>query len=229
MGDILNVSGYSSEYAKPVRSVEIEHSFAIGKYEVTVAEFSTFVEDSGYVTLAEQKLGCAAYVPCWRRSGSCLKTLPDASWRNLHFKNFFIIPYFQETTEPVTCISWYDAVAYTEWLSEQTGEHYRLPTEAEWEYAARGGTKTTYWWGNKASPRYANYAGPKNIFGGIYTEPVGSYEANPFGIHDTAGNVSEWVSNRDSDRYGIHRGGSWASSPLLQGGDKFGLSFGATI
>ena len=186
MGDIQNdCVGYVCDNARPVHSVEIEYPFAIGKYEVTVEEFSAFVADSGYVTLAEQKKreGCSVYVRgfYWYRNDAYQAPL-DASWRN---------PYFYrdiQGTEPVTCISWYDAVAYTKWLSEQTGERYRLPTEAEWEYAARGGTKTTYWWGNKASLKYANYH-----YAGKHTKPVGSYPANPFGIHDTAGNISEWV------------------------------------
>jgi formylglycine-generating enzyme required for sulfatase activity len=79
-------------------------------------------------------------------------------------------------------------VAYTEWLSEQTGQKYRLPIEAEWEYAARAGTETDYWWGNNLDETKANYN--SNIG---HSSPVGYYEYNPFGLYDTAGNVWEWT------------------------------------
>ncbi|WP_069472902.1 formylglycine-generating enzyme family protein [Candidatus Marithrix sp. Canyon 246] len=97
---------------------------------------------------------------------------------------------------PVINVSWHDAVAYTEWLSEQTGQEYRLPTEAEWEYAARAGTETDYWWGNDIDETKANYNG--NIG---HTTPVGDYEANPFGLHDTAGNVWEWTCSKYESEY----------------------------
>jgi len=109
---------------------------------------------------------------------------------------------------PVINVSWHDANAYAKWLSKQTGKKYRLPTEAEWEYAARAGTTTKYWWGNTASHEYMNY-GTDRCCDGLakgkdrwkYTAPVGSFSANPFGIYDTAGNVWEWVSDIYSSDY----------------------------
>ena len=135
---------------------------------------------------------------------------------------------------PVINVSWHDAVAYAKWLSQQTGHIYRLPTEAEWEYAARAGTSTKYWWGNTASHEYMNYGTDECCSGLVkgkdrweYTAPVGSFAANPFGIYDTAGNVWEWVSDIYSDsyyktspprnptgpstgRYRVRRGGAWS-------------------
>jgi len=109
---------------------------------------------------------------------------------------------------PVINVSWHDITAYAEWLSQQTGQHYRLPTEVEWEYAARAGTTTKYWWGNTASHKYANY-GKNKCCGGLarskdrwkYISPVGSFEPNPFGLHDTTGNVWEWTCSEYEDRY----------------------------
>jgi formylglycine-generating enzyme required for sulfatase activity len=85
------------------------------------------------------------------------------------------------------CVSWNDATAYTNWLSEQTGHTYRLPTEAQWEYAARAGTETKYWWGNEVGSNKANCGSDcgDNVI--KYTAPVGSFAANPFGLYDTAG------------------------------------------
>ncbi len=108
---------------------------------------------------------------------------------------------------PVIYISWLDATAYAKWLSQQTGQQYRLPTEAQWEYAARAGTKTKYWWGNTASHEYANYGdeGWNGLAKGKdrwkYTSPVGSFAANPFGLYDTAGNVWEWTCSEYENRY----------------------------
>ncbi|MDQ2075613.1 bifunctional serine/threonine-protein kinase/formylglycine-generating enzyme family protein [Marinimicrobium sp. ABcell2] len=102
---------------------------------------------------------------------------------------------------PVINVSWHDAQAYVEWLSEQTGVRYRLPTEAEWEYAARGGVDSTFWWGeerDEASGRANCRRGCQSDFAGVFTSktaPVGSYPENDFGLHDTAGNVAEWVQD----------------------------------
>jgi serine/threonine-protein kinase PpkA len=102
---------------------------------------------------------------------------------------------------PVVNISWDDAIAYANWLSKTTSKQFRLPTAAEWEYAARGNTTSSYWWGNneddaeaRANCRY----GCKSLWANLFankTQPVGSFPPNDFGIHDTAGNVSEWVSD----------------------------------
>ncbi len=138
---------------------------------------------------------------------------------------------------PVIYVSWRDAAAYTAWLSQKTGETYRLPTEAEWDYAARGGVPHAFAWGRWASHDYANY-GEKTCCTGsvsgadtwIHTAPVGSFSANSFGVHDMAGNVYEWVedcyrfsydgapADGSADLAGdcAHRrirGGAWYSDP----------------
>jgi formylglycine-generating enzyme required for sulfatase activity len=113
---------------------------------------------------------------------------------------------FGRGRRPVIRVSWNDAVDYAEWLSQQTGKHYRLPTEAQWEYAARAGTETAYWWGNEMKPGIANCIGCGSRWDGKQTAPVGSFKPNPFGLYDTAGNVLEWVQDCWHDNY------QWAPS-----------------
>ena len=98
-------------------------------------------------------------------------------------------------SRPVVNVSWKDAVAYTQWLSRKTGKVYRLPTDGEWEYAARAGSVTRFWWGNKSAIAMANCEGCESIWSGEKTAPVGRFPANLFGLYDTAGNVFEWVSD----------------------------------
>jgi formylglycine-generating enzyme required for sulfatase activity len=103
--------------------------------------------------------------------------------------------------QPVINFSWEEAVEYGKWLTVQTGKRYRLPTEAEWEYAARGGTESNYWWGNEMKSGMANCAGCGSQWDKKITAPVGSFPPNPFGLYDTAGNVWEWVEDCDHDDY----------------------------
>ena len=131
---------------------------------------------------------------------------------------------------PVINVSWHDAVAYTQWLSSQTGEHYRLPSEAEWEYAARAGSTTKYSWGNDIGHNRANCGGCGSQRDGRQTAPVGSFSANSWGLHDMHGNVAEWVQDCWNDNYRgaptdgsawesgecflrVLRGGSWLIDP----------------
>ena len=115
-----------------------------------------------------------------REAGGCEKDPDDHKWG--------------KGIRPVINISWFEAVAYTEWLSRKTGFTYRLPTEAEWEYAARGGTDTEYWWGDDPGLNNANCrnCGPEITH---ETFPVGTFKANPFGLYDVHGNVWEWVQD----------------------------------
>ena len=129
---------------------------------------------------------------------------------------------------PVINISWVDATAYTQWLTEKTGKRYRLPTEAEWEYAARAGSTTRYPWGDIAEDNRANCDGCKgNLAGNLRTEMVGAFQPNAWQLHDTAGNVWEWTCSVYDDSYSgaelrcvtsgdapqVIRGGSWKDEP----------------
>ncbi|SDX49274.1 SUMF1/EgtB/PvdO family nonheme iron enzyme [Thiocapsa roseopersicina] len=96
---------------------------------------------------------------------------------------------------PVVGVSWEDARAYATWLSRETGRSYRLPSEAEWEYAARAGGRGSYWWGFGLEPNRAVCLDCGSAWDNRSTAPVGSFEASPFGLHDTAGNVMEWVAD----------------------------------
>jgi formylglycine-generating enzyme required for sulfatase activity len=129
-------------------------------------------------------------------------------------------------------VSWEDAQAFVSWLSKRTGKHYRLLSEAEWEYAARAGTTTRYPWGDEPGSNRANFRDSGSPWSDKQTAPVGSFEANAFGLHDMIGNVWEWVQdcfNRsyrsapadgaawESGDCGLRmlRGGSWLDSPTL--------------
>ncbi|MDM8560861.1 SUMF1/EgtB/PvdO family nonheme iron enzyme [Candidatus Parabeggiatoa sp. HSG14] len=134
---------------------------------------------------------------------------------------------------PVINVSWHDAMAYVKWLSEQTGQQYSLPSESQWEYAARAGTDTDYWWGNEIGKNKANCRNSGSQWSGKQTSPVGSFEPNPFGLYDTVGNVREWIAdswhkdytNAPNDdkiwaegadkSYRVLRGGSWYDDPSL--------------
>lgn len=96
-------------------------------------------------------------------------------------------------TRPVVNVSRADAMAFAAWLSEKTGKKLRLPSESEWEYAARGGKSTPYWWGSTLGRANANCRSCGSVWDGLSTAPVGSFSANPFGLYDVHGNVYEWV------------------------------------
>jgi len=214
MGD---VQGTGDDDEQPVHEVSVK-SFVMGRYPVTVGEFRQFVEATGYKTEAEK--GDGAYV----RKGGSWEKVKDANWRK---------PYFsQNDKHPVVCVSWNDARFYVKWLSEQTGKEYRLPTEAQWEYAARAGTETDYWWGNEIGQNRANCYDSGSQWSNKSTSPVGSFKGNPFGLYDTVGNCWEWqadkwhknyegaptdgsVWEKGGENYRVLRGGSWNYGPWL--------------
>ena len=98
-------------------------------------------------------------------------------------------------------VRWQDAVAFTEWLSKNTARTVRLPSEAQWEYAARAGTSTHYWWGNKLETNMANCNECGSQWDRKMTAPVGSFRANPWGLHDMTGNVEEWLADTAHENY----------------------------
>lgn len=186
----------------PQHQVEITRAFYLGKHEVTVGQFRKFVQDAGYKTEAET--GGGAY--SW--TGSKWEKKEGIYWDNPGFS--------QTERHPVTCVSWNDAQAFIRWLNRKTGRSYRLPTEAEWEYAARAGTKTARYWGENPDQacQFANVADrtAKKSFPGwtthecddgyVYTAPVGSFRPNAFGLYDMLGNVWEWCEDWfDKDYY----------------------------
>ncbi len=131
---------------------------------------------------------------------------------------------------PVIKVSWEDAMAYTEWLTSQTGDRYRLPTEAEWEYAARAGSTMAYSWGDSIGRNRANCRDCASLWGGERTALVGSFKANGWGLYDMHGNVREWVQDCYNSNYEgaptdgtawltgncdgrVKRGGSWNDGP----------------
>lgn len=195
---------------RPAHWVDIPRGFAIGQFEITVAQFRSFVTATGYRTVAETAGGCRAFRSDWSFKA-------DANWTN---------PFFDQTdSHPVVCVAYADALAYTDWLRGETGKKYRLPTEAEWEYVARAGTTSRYWWGAEPHCADAN-CNDNTVVEWLtrQTEPVGRYRANPFGVFDTAGNVWEWTASLYREPYdgaesrGIYepgnrdhaiRGGSW--------------------
>ena len=220
MGDLAG-GGQSDE--KPVHEVTIAEPLAVGVYEVTRGEFGRFVEATGY----------SAGNTCWTHEGDKWEQRTGRHWRN---------PGFAQTDQhPVVCVNWDDAQAYVRWLSRETGQPYRLLSEAEWEYVARAGTTTKYWWGgwlsDEADHDYANYGTDKCCKGlaagadrWVNASPVGSFEANAFDLFDTAGNVWEWVGDCWNDNYNgapsdgsawtsgncglrVLRGGSWNDFP----------------
>ena len=212
MGDI---QGGIGNYAEPVHRVSVR-AFLLAQTEVTVTQFRAFVDASGYKTEAGHSDGCHLY-----ENGSWNKRA-NANWRNPGFS--------QNAEEPVVCISWNDAQRYIEWLSAKTGERYRLPSEAEWEYAARAGSETKYSWGNSESRDYANYTGKSGKDKWEYTAPVSSFAANAFGLYDMHGNAWEWTQDcwngsykgapsdgsawlSDNCSRRVTRGGSWKVIP----------------
>lgn len=201
----------------PLHHVTIARPFAVGRFEVTVAEYRAFVRASG----REPDATCTTH----EGDGTSLREHRD-------FRN---PGYAQTDRHPVVCVTWEDASAYADWLSRRTGRHYRLLSEAEWEYVARAGSTAAFPWGSQVSTAQAQYDGQTVYDQGAPGErrmmslPVGSFAPNAFGVHDMAGNVWEWTLDCRHDNYvgaptdgsawlddtmgecssRIRRGGSW--------------------
>ncbi|TXH59802.1 MAG: hypothetical protein E6Q84_05745 [Thiothrix sp.] len=199
-------------FGYPTVKVKLTNAFFMSKYEITYEQYDYYV---------------------WQqhRAGVNPKELlyPKSRWKNERgLYNYELA---------VTQVSWGEAVAYTRWLSAKTGETYRLPTEVEWEYAARAGTQTAYWWGDNSlngekdterkDRAHCGDCGSQWEYNS--TPYIGRYPANPWGLHDTAGNVWEWTCSawrvrldaqaslcaaEDNQDGRVLRGGSWSSSTV---------------
>ena len=166
-------------------------NYEMGKYPVTIAEYMHFVND------------VKKHYPEWMEEGSKynIETGSDDYYKEKNFSD----------NAPIIGISWHDAVAYCKWLSEKTKKVFRLPTEEEWEYAARAGTTTKWSFGNNAK-ELEKYAWYKENSGGK-THSVGGKEPNPWGLYDVHGNVWEWCEDwfDEKEWKKVLRGGSWCN------------------
>ena len=218
----------------PEHRVIFAKPFALSIYDVTRAQYKMFVED----THRTGGKGCDVVDPEARWI-----TDPSRDWRDPAFR--------QTERDPVVCVSWEDAQAYIQWLNSRVNRHgqatlqvrglYRLPSEAEWEYAARAGNTAPYYWGSSANHNAANYGLEQCYPCGVeksgkdrwfFTSPVGSFAPNAFGLYDMSGNVWQWT--QDCMHYGyegapedgsvwvggecklrVLRGGSWLDPGVL--------------
>ncbi len=215
-----DVEGGCLDSEKPAHEVNVP-TFWLSKTEVTVGQYMACVQ-----------------------AGAC----PEPEWKATDTPSYYKDMGAALTGDnyPIVGVSWENAQAYVQWLGQQTGKQYRLPTEAEWEYAARAGTDTAYPWGNTASHDFANYGKDEcceSLASGkdkwVYISPVGSFAKNPFGLSDMHGNVWEWVEDCFGDykdapvdgsaRQGcsadasrVLRGGSWNFFPRgLRSADRY--------
>ncbi len=210
-----NQAGNNDE--KPVHSVTL-NSFSLGKYEVTFAEFKKFIDAAGYKTDAEQTDSSR------HKHGLLPRGVYNGTWnKTMHGKPLPL----SDSLKPVGNVSWNDAMAYCEWLRSVTGKKFRLPTEAEWEYAASGGVKS----------KHFKYAGSNNLNEVAWylqnsdrkAHVVGQKMANELDLYDMAGNHREWCSDWYGENYyktspgdnaagpdmgtnRVLRGGSWGSN-----------------
>jgi sulfatase modifying factor 1 len=219
------VKWYKREH--PLHRVTLTRPFLLQETEVTVAQFRAFAIATGFRTEAEREGWGWGY-----DNGKWVKK-QGVNWRAPEFD--------QDDDYPVTYISWNDAQAFIAWLNrEGKTERYRLPTEAEWEYACRAGSETPFYWGREPEGRYANFSDliyvkfyPMDMHvnskvddGRVYTAPVANYRPNAFGLYDMSGNLNEWCQDWYSEyeaedaldprgpaegKHRVLRGGSWCS------------------
>lgn len=192
---------------KPAHAVELQRPFAMTRAEITVDEFAAFIASSGYRSLAERTGGSEIFDLA---SGRLIRA-EGVNWRLDHIGKPARGDY------PVVHVAYADAFAYAAWLSRRTGRHYRLPSEAEWEYALRAGTDTVFPWGNKPKQLdKGNLTGNGDLFpngrnwrnaitgysdGYWALAPVRRYSSEGWGTFDMLGNVSEWVEDCWHENY----------------------------
>jgi sulfatase modifying factor 1 len=216
-GEFMMGASDSDKDARPDESprhrVRITHPFYMGAHEVTVGEFRAFVHATGHKTRAEKK-GSSGF-------NSKISTFqydrPEFNWRYVGWK--------QTENHPVLNVNWFDACAFCKWLSHKEGRTYRLPTEAEWEYACRAGSQARFLTGDSIDqlrqlanvqdkaltsikPKFSNSTTSSYLTKPVpwndkhpFTAPVASFKRNRFGLYDTLGNVAEWCSDWYGEDY----------------------------
>jgi formylglycine-generating enzyme required for sulfatase activity len=230
-----------------VHKARVTKPFAIGRTEVTIAQYRAFIEATGY---DEYERGCQ-----YLQNGGWIVG-PKTSWKNTGFE--------VADEHPAGCIAIEDARAYVAWLKQKTGKPYRLPSETEWEYAARAVTQTPAFWSGEWSDacKYQN-GGDESLVkavdgkmptkettpcddGYAYSSPVASFKPNAWGLYDMSGNVAEWMDDcftsdvtkipTDGSAYqqpkcaaGLQKGGSWAGNPSLLRSGRRGIAFGIRV
>ena len=224
MGSLADETGRDGEER---RRRAVVADVLIARTELTVHEFRQFVWATGYDTDAERNAGGRRGCYAWDNA--------DSDWTYRARRHWLKPGVHREDDYPAVCLSWNDAQAYAAWLSAQTGEAYRLPTEAEWEYAARAGTRTARFWGNDPAQActYGNVADRATArsnrdwtighdcedgFGTL--APVARFAPNPWGLYDMLGNAWEWTcSAYDSAYLGAQeRCDAWAEHRASRGG-----------
>jgi formylglycine-generating enzyme required for sulfatase activity len=207
----------------PQHEVVLTRPFYMGVHTVTVGQFKAFVKAKGYRTEAEN--GGRAnrlFADGWRED-------PQANWKN---------PGFEQTDDhPVACVSWNDAKTFCDWLSDKEGKQYALPTEAQWEYCCRAGSRTKFYFGDdeRALAQYAWYKANSEM----KAHPVGQKVANPWGLYDMHGNVWQWTADwyaadyyqkspkedppgPSAGEFRVQRGGAWYYDVYCRSAHRFG-------
>lgn len=204
MGDVRG-KGVLDE--KPVHRVTVP-VFMLSRYEVTLGQYRAFVESSGYRKDVKSVVGGDRGCRTWMEGLGRWDWQEGNSWQSAGFE--------QSDKHPVVCVSWNDTQAYIKWLNKQTSASYRLPSESEWEYAARAGLTAKYSFGSiddelcgyanvadkTKSPNGKSWSNRAECSDGYwFTAPVGSYKENDFGLNDLHGNVREWVEDQWHSNY----------------------------
>ena len=202
--NLLKADSFKDEH--PQHRVRITKPFYLGTYHVTRGQFRQFVADTHYKT--DREKGEARRALGWNPNKNKWELQENDSWRKPRFE--------QRDEHPVVYVGWNDAVAFCKWLSKKEGKTYRLPTEAEWEYACRAGTTTRYYSGDdpetlaqvgnvadaalKAKFPEAKYTIKAND-GYVFTAPVGKFKPNAFGLYDMHGNAFQWCADWYGEDY----------------------------
>ena len=177
--------------------MRIGYALAVSQSDITVGEYARFAADAGFV----------AGNVCYNFENGTFADRTPRTWRPIGREDV-------ADTLPATCLTWAEAQAYVTWLAKKTGRPYRMMSEAEFEYANRAGSTTTFWWGDDIGKTHANCNGCGSIWDRKMASPERSFPPNPFGLYDTAGNAWSWMADCWNDSY---VGAPTDGSPWLTG------------